>query len=1335
MSRNLAFYAFLLCSSIPRMAIGQVSDTDSNEQHINEAGLPYIQNYTPDDYNYHAENFNVVQDSLGILYFANADGVLMYDGVNWEIIELPGKNIVLSLAIDNQNRIYVGASEEFGYIESDGQGKMVYVSMIDLLKEQEHEIAYVRDVHVAKEGVYFRDRDFLIRWANNQLKIWDSDTVLLTSFLVGNDLYVCAKDRGLMRLENDELKLVAGGDFFKDKRIGVLLPHGKASMLVGTLEEFFIYENGIITPFKTELDAYIERSRLYSGIKLNDGSIALATLAEGVAVMESDGRKKILINKDKMLSSKVARRLFQDRSGILWVGFEYGISKIEFPSPFSKYELLGLSVPCYTINRFEGEIYAGTINGLFRLKQDETKGSIFEPVKDMENIGVYDLVIFDNMLIISGDGGLYQLKNNEVTQLKETSTNGLLRSNLDANRVFVTMSSGGIESIYFKEGRWVDEGLVNGAKSGYNKIVEEASGNLWLGSNTAMVCRISFENSDRAKKLEAPIVEEFGTEDGLPNDRGIPYLVNGTLFFASIEGKETFEFDRVIKKFKPDETLNSVVRMIDQSIYIEYVDKEENMLFSSMNYNSQEKHYAAWKSSDGGFKVQDLGEERIRKDMGWSWLVEAKDKIIWHGGEKGIVRYDLKTASKINSQFPALLKKVVYKNDSLLVQGPYFFNSSYLPFKNNNFRFEYAAPSFQEEKANTFQYFLEGFDEDWSTWTSETKKDYTNLPEASYTFKVRAKNIFGKLSTEDSYSFTILPPWYRTWWAYVFYSLLAVMLLWSFNRLRSQQLRAKNLSLESIISERTEEVRLKNELLGQQTEKLKEMDVLKTRLFANISHEFRTPLTLIKSPIEKLEENKKNKISTTDIKMIRRNTNRLLGLVNQLLDLSKLDGGKMQLNLEDGDVYKCIRAAASAFGSHATSRNIDFQIKVPSTRLWASFDRDKLEKIMYNLLSNAFKFTPNGSKVTIHVWHEEHSLHLEIGDKGYGIDKKNLPHIFDRFYQVDDSYTKENTGTGIGLALTKELVDLMGGTILVESEVATGTIFMVNLPMEEILTGQLDNIDYPKHTDYDELFETLEAENKITYTKLGTVLVIEDNNDMRYYIKELLAQDYEVLEAVNGKEGLLKATKRMPDLIITDLMMPQMDGTTLCKKLKTDISTSHIPIIMLTAKAGIENKLEGLETGADEYLIKPFNVKELQMRVKNLIRQRQELRKLFSNNGSLDPKDVTVTSLDDKFLTKVLHLLETKHSDPDFGVPQMQSELAMGKTQLHMKIKALTNQPPGELLRNFRLKRATQLLSKKSDSISQVAYSVGFNSLSYFTKCFKDYYGSSPTEYFNRKEV
>ena len=512
--------------------------------------------------------------------------------------------------------------------------------------------------------------------------------------------------------------------------------------------------------------------------------------------------------------------------------------------------------------------------------------------------------------------------------------------------------------------------------------------------------------------------------------------------------------------------------------------------------------------------------------------------------------------------------------------------------------------------------------------------------------------------------------------------------------------------------------------------KLKELDRLKSNFFANISHEFRTPLTLIKGPIEQLEQDPNEKLSIDTIKMIRRNTSRVLNLVNQLLDLSRIDDGNLHLEPTEIDIYKCLRTATSSFNSHAAQRHIDFRVQIPQKILWASFDRDKLEKVVYNLLSNAFKFSDDHSTISINVKHNELGLQIQVSDSGKGIPEDKLPFIFDRFYQADGSSTKEHEGSGIGLSLSKELVELMDGTITATSELNKGSFFTVLLPIQEIkirsvkvenLEERLKNKPIKK-----EPFRIVKSDSR----KLPTILLVEDNNDMRQFIKEQLINLYKVEEAINGEAALRKAIVNPPDLIITDLMMPKMDGIELCRMLKTDVNTSHIPIIMLTAKAGTENKIEGLETGADDYLVKPFDVNELLVRVKNLIEQREKLRKLYVNKEVIiDPKKITVTSVDQKFLEQVLTLLENKFSDSDFGVPLMQETLGMSKTQLHRKLKALTNEAPGELLRNFRLKRAAQLILQKADSVTQIAYQVGFNNLSYFAKCFKDLYGVSPSSY------
>jgi signal transduction histidine kinase/DNA-binding response OmpR family regulator/Tfp pilus assembly protein PilF len=517
--------------------------------------------------------------------------------------------------------------------------------------------------------------------------------------------------------------------------------------------------------------------------------------------------------------------------------------------------------------------------------------------------------------------------------------------------------------------------------------------------------------------------------------------------------------------------------------------------------------------------------------------------------------------------------------------------------------------------------------------------------------------------------------------------------------------------------------------------KLQEADRVKSNFFANISHEFRTPLTLIKGPIEQLEQTPGKTLSRDNIKMITRNTDRVLTLVNQLLDLSKIDGDSLKLETHEGDLNQFLRAITSSFNSLAVHHNIDYTVKIPATTCWAAFDKDKLEKVVINLLSNAFKFSEDGALVFVDVTHDEGAMDIQVSDTGIGIPPEKLPFIFDRFYQADTSATQEREGSGIGLSLAKNLVELMEGTITVSSEVGKGTFFTVHLPLKRIKShthNPSENIPIASNSAGKLFIPGVAPFNleKSDARNLPEILLVEDNEDMRTYIRSYLIDRYRVTESTDGKAGLQKASDDTPDLIITDLMMPKMDGIELCKRLKSDVHTSHIPVIMLTAKAGTDNKLEGLETGADDYLTKPFDGKELLIRTKNLIEQRQRLRELFSNKDvQIEPKDITVTSVDEKFLKQVLALLEDNFSRADFGVPQMQDGLAMSKTQLHRKLKALTNEAPGELLRNFRLKRAAQLLSKRADSVTQVAYQVGFNNLSYFAKCFKDLYGMAPSSY------
>ncbi len=524
-------------------------------------------------------------------------------------------------------------------------------------------------------------------------------------------------------------------------------------------------------------------------------------------------------------------------------------------------------------------------------------------------------------------------------------------------------------------------------------------------------------------------------------------------------------------------------------------------------------------------------------------------------------------------------------------------------------------------------------------------------------------------------------------------------------------------------------------------EKLKQLDSAKSRFFANISHEFRTPLTLILGPLQKYLSQPDTELPADDIRMIHRNATRLHVLINQLLDLSRIESGKMNLQVEEIDLRGLLLTLCSAFQSQADQRKIDYQVVLQANISSGFCDVDKLEKIIYNLISNAFKFTPDGGRITVDV-RKESKLTIQVRDDGVGISMQHIKSIFDRFYQVNDSSTRSSEGTGIGLALARELAEVHHGNLTVTSKEGSGTEFVLTLPVERhqyapadfshsgIKPSKTNSSPYAlSNSQGEEMTCLMENEER------PLILVAEDNHDMRSFIRDILKTDYRIVEAEDGLQAWAKAVDKVPDLVITDVMMPGMDGSALCEKLKDTLATSHIPVVMLTAKAGRESKLDGLHRGADDYLVKPFDVHELKVRVLNLIEQRAKLRKLYRQEITLQPKDIVVTSVDAHFIQKVSAILETEFSHSHFGVEELNKEIGLSRMQLHRKLKALTDQSPGEFIRHFRLEKAKQFLAIKGAQVSQVAYDSGFSNVSHFSKSFKDHTGTTPTEFISSTRV
>ncbi len=552
--------------------------------------------------------------------------------------------------------------------------------------------------------------------------------------------------------------------------------------------------------------------------------------------------------------------------------------------------------------------------------------------------------------------------------------------------------------------------------------------------------------------------------------------------------------------------------------------------------------------------------------------------------------------------------------------------------------------------------------------------------------------------------------------------------------------------LDSRVQERTAEVIKQKQEIEKKNIQIMEMDQMKTRFFTNISHEFRTPLTLILGPLEdmltKKELTEKNRIT---MERMHRSASRMLALTNQLLDLSKIDSGSMKLELIESDLYRFLMILFNSFTPLAERNNIRFKLQIPGNEFRTYYDQDKIEKIVYNLLSNAFKFTPAGgiidSSVKIYKDRYPNVIEISVKDSGPGIPVEMSDKIFDRFYQLEGTVRMDLSGTGIGLSLTKELVKMLRGEIFMNSKPGQGSEFTVIIPLgfEHLQQGEYILREW---SDINESFVTIHA--VLPYETHGyedqfinvgevsdrpQILLVDDNNDLRAHIIENLEDRFLLYEAGDGKEGLNKAVEMVPDLIITDLVMPEMDGLEMCKKLKTDLRTSHIPVIMLTSRTSVENRIEAFEKGADDYITKPFNMPELVVRIKNLIEQRKMLREQFSRDVRLHPRDISITSEDEKFLGKTIDIIEEHINNFDFDVSKLTDKMALSRVQLFRKLKALTDQSPSEFIRTIRLKRAAQLLDKGFGNIAEVTYQVGFNNLSYFSKCFRELFGMSPSDY------
>jgi len=559
-------------------------------------------------------------------------------------------------------------------------------------------------------------------------------------------------------------------------------------------------------------------------------------------------------------------------------------------------------------------------------------------------------------------------------------------------------------------------------------------------------------------------------------------------------------------------------------------------------------------------------------------------------------------------------------------------------------------------------------------------------------------------------------------WGLPLFSVIILLLVWWFLNSRLNRLRLND----------------QLELEKMEAERLKQLDLVKSDFFSNVTHEFRTPLTLILGHLEQVIPNIPDERAKKELIVVKRNAKLLEKLINQLLDIAKIEADKMDIDLRKGNIVPLLNEIQRSFASLADRKGVGLDFEVKQEAINMEFDPDKVELIFYNLLSNAFKFTDKG-KVSLTVDTAEKDgkqfCKLVVQDTGIGIVEEQIPKVFDRFYQSENSRWRKNKGTGIGLALVKDLVELHEGTIDLKSISGVGTEIIIMLPVEHQQLNQDSEMEIPAlepiDPDLEVAVEFDSTEQKLTEEEVNAqniVLVIEDNDDIRNFLRLTLEPTFRVFDTIDGETGIEKATEIIPDVIVCDVMMPGKDGFEVTKILKKQEKTSHVPIILLTAKAGVENRITGLETGADAYVPKPFSSDELHARIKNLIDGRKKLKEKYSRSLLVKPEVVAEPSMEEKFLLRVKKVVEEHLDDENFSVEELSKQVGMSRAQLHRKLIALTGKSASRFVRNYRLEHAYQLLENRVGTVSEIAYRVGYSSPAYFTKCFTEDFGISPSQ-------
>jgi ligand-binding sensor domain-containing protein/signal transduction histidine kinase/DNA-binding response OmpR family regulator len=1332
----------------------------------------------------------IIKDRYGLMWFGTSNGLTRFDGSNFVTYRheagnkanLP-TNEVMTLCEDHNGRLWVGLS---------GSGVRYYDRKFDRFQAYQGDGSWPDIQKISVRAMYEDHRGMMWVGTYGELRTIDLHTghitklpvtevngdeidhmVVLNLFEDSRNRMWVGTNRGLF-LYNWQTKSFQR--FKHDAKVPGSLSNDivkavtedkSGSIWVGTYNGLNkMTGTGVFVTYTNKQPNSLSNNAIFAASVDNDGRIWLGT-EDGINIFDPRSASFQVLRPDPRnsfsLKSNSIRSFYFDKNGIYWIGtYSGGISKydehlallnLKQSNPFDPSGLKSPFVTAFAEYK-DGQIFIGTDGGGLELFHKNT--GLMAPFQIKSKLDPLKTGLAIMTLFMDRRGQLWA---------------GTYRDGLFC----IDPGSG-------KYKQFIYDGTARGlSQNEITSVVEDKSGLLWIGTlghgvdiydpQTGLFARVSSKNKAGDQYPRLPLNDYITSLTLLPNgDLCIGSMGSG----IAIYHPQTRTFKHYDKENSglADGVVSNVLSASDHSLWVgtngglcvfdaktakftTYSEKE-GLANAYVKAILEDENHMLWISTDRGISSFDR-DKKVFKNLNeengvqqGSFIICSALKLsngdLFFGGQDGFNYFNPDRLPSPPSPGRVLVSQLKVNNNTVTSDPNGSLKEQISVAKQielhygQNFSLSYVAVDYTTPKQNLYAYRLIGYDKDWNFVHNSTTASYTNMDPGTYVFQVKSSNNSRQWNTPvTQIKVVILPPLWRTSFAYCTYALVILGSLYfirlrGITKLRKEfETQREKLRVQQMVDEER-----------KQAERLHELDLLKIRFLTDLSHEFRTPISLVLAPVEKLLGKSFGENDRGDIKMIHRNVRRLLNLVNQLLDFRKMEENGLKLCPLKGDIIGFITEAAESFKDIAAKKNIQLLINSTHECQVTLFDHDKLERIIFNLLSNAFKFTADGGAVVLEmdiIENEGRSLlKLGIADTGIGIEQTDIDRVFDRFYQSDKTRTVLNQGTGIGLSITKEFVHLMGGEISVESEVGKGSKFRMSLPLISVLTDQVPSDEKAAVYDVGITPENDQVENGYDMNlntqatdQLTTILLVEDNDEFRLYLAEHLSKYFRIIEAANGKEGWQKTLSSHPQLVVSDISMPLMTGIELSQKIKADKRTSHIPIIILTAMTGEEEQLKGLQSGASDYLTKPFNFRILHTKINNLLNLNKALKDTYSKQIQLVGEQIEIESTDVKLLNNIMKYIEANLSEPELSVEDLSKHIGMSRGSLYYKVRELTGLSPVEYLRTVKLEKAAVLLESSGYNVAQIAYMTGFGTPSYFTRMFKAKFGILPSDYLNSK--